>query len=162
MCRVTSGNGSQLLAAAMAVGAVGFLTVVPPAQAEPLIPPRACDSYVFNGEFRARGSNGWTVSFNSTGEYASGPAEVRFDDGGQVHGNVQFGRVVGNTIQFSIKWENNPQNIWNFWGRISDGGYAEGEEGRGAPGDATWFSETPLACSTPAPPEQLPPVEGLR
>jgi hypothetical protein len=162
MCKVINRNGSQLLAVATAIGVVGFLTVVPAAQAEPLLPPQACDSYKFNGDFRARGSNGWTVSFNSTGEYASGPAEVRFDDGGRVQGNVQSGRVVGNTIQFSIKWENNPQNIWDFWGRVSDGGHAEGDEGKGAPGDATWFSETPLACSTPAASQQLPPMEGLR
>ena len=159
MCQVINRNGSQLLAVATAIG---FLTAVPPAQAEPLIAPRACDNYVFNGEFRARGSNGWTVSFNSTGEYASGPAEVRFDDGGRVSGRVQSGRVVGNTIQFSIMWDNNPQNIWDFWGRTSDGGNVQGEEGKGAPGDATWFSETPLACSTPAAQQQLPPVEGLR
>ncbi len=161
MCQVFAVNHSQLLAGALAISAAGCLTVVPAAQAEPLIAPPACDKYVFNGEFRARGSNGWTVSFNSTGEYASGPAEVRFDDGGRVQGNVQSGRVVGNTIQFSIKWENNPQNIWDFWGRTSDGGFAQGDEGRGAPGDATWVSETPLGCATPATPQQLPPVEGL-
>lgn len=159
MCQVTV-NRSPLLAFSMAVGAVACLTVVPPAQAEPLLPPQACDKYVFNGEFRARGSNGWTVSFNSTGEYASGPAEVRFDDGGRVQGRVQSGRVVGNTIQFSIMWENNPQNIWNFWGRTTDGGNASGDEGKAGPGDATWYSETPLGCATPQ--QQLPPVEGLR
>lgn len=159
MCQVNSIR-SRLLVVSMAVGAVGCLGVVPSAQAEPLLPPQKCDKYVFNGEFRARGSNGWTVSFTSNGEYASGPAEVRFDDGGRVQGRVQSGRVVGNTIQFSIMWENNPQNIWNFWGQTSDGGNSSGSEGKAGPGDATWFSETPLGCATP--PQQQPPVEGLR
>ena len=151
---------SKLLAVATAIGAVGFFPVVPAAHGEPLLPPRACNKYVFNGEFRARGSNGWTVSFNSNGEYASGPAQVRFDDGGRVQGVVQSGRVIGNTIDFSIKWENNPNNVWNFWGRVNDGGNASGDEGRGGPGDSTWFSETPLGCATAQ--QQLPPVEGLR
>ncbi|GFG48894.1 hypothetical protein [Mycolicibacterium agri] len=153
---------SQSLAVATATGAaVGFLPVMPVAQAEPLLPPQPCDKYVFNGEYRVRGSNGWTVSFNSNGEYASGPAEVRFDDGGRVTGEVVSGRVVGNTIQFTIRWENNPHNQWNFWGRTSEGGHTKGEEGRAAPTDATWYAETPLACATP-PAAQLPPVEGLR
>src|ERR1700752_3381028 len=54
MSQVTARNASQLLAVPTAIGPVVFLPVVPTAQAEPLIPPRACEKYVFNGEFRAR------------------------------------------------------------------------------------------------------------
>jgi hypothetical protein len=143
MSGVTMRSNYRLFAAATAIGAVGFLPVVPSAQAYPF--DSGCDKYAFNGEFRARGSNGWTVTFNSSGEYASGPAVVRFDDGGQVSGHVASGRVVGNTINFDIVWHDKPHNSWYFQGLVRDG-HAEGRTG-----NTNWFSETPLACATPPP-----------
>lgn len=141
----------RLFAAATVIGALGFLPVAPSAQAYPF--DSGCDKYKFNGEFRARGHN-WTVSFNSTGEYASGPANVRFDDGGQVAGHVASGRVVGNTINFDIVWHDKPNNSWYFTGLVRDG-HAEGRTG-----NSNWFSETPLGCATPPP--ALGPVPNLR
>lgn len=131
------------------MGTIGFLPAAPPAQAYPF--DSGCDKYVFNGEFRARGSNGWTVTFNSTGEYAGGPATVRFDDGGQVSGNIVTGRIVGDAINFDIRWHDKPNNFWYFKGNIRDG-HATGTEGNQFnSGGANWFSETPLACATPPP-----------
>lgn len=149
-----SGRGI-IVAAAMAT-AVGALSAASPAQAYPF--DSGCDKYSFSGEFRARGSNGWTVTFNSNGEYAGGPAVVRFDDGGRVDGHVVSGRIVGKSINFDIMWHDKPNNFWYFKGDIRDG-RAQGTEGndfRG--GGATWFSETPLACATPPPPSGPPPT----
>jgi hypothetical protein len=162
MSVATIGNGPQLLAIATAIGAVGFLTVAPPTQADPRAPhplAPACDNYVFNGEFRIRGTPRnfiegdarWEVSFASTGKSAgTGPAVVTFDDGGRVTGRVIEGWVAGQAIEFRIMWDNN--SAWDFWGGVSDDGIARGGERLvgGDSKDADWYSLTPLACSTPA------------
>jgi hypothetical protein len=148
----------RLFAAATAMAAVGFPAVVPSAHAYPF--DSGCDKYAFSGEFRARGNN-WTVSFNSTGEYASGPAVVRFDDGGQVSGHVVSGRILGTAIDFDILWHDKPNNNWYFRGDIRDGS-AQGSQSTQFRGQGTnWFSQTPLACATP-PPAPAGPVPGLR
>src|SRR5216684_5454676 len=68
-------NRSQLLAAATAITAVGFLTVSPPAQAHPMLPlGPACSQYGFPGDFSLKQSNGPVVRFNATGPVASGTA----------------------------------------------------------------------------------------
>lgn len=139
------------------IGVAGILPITPVVQAYPF--DSGCDKYAFNGDFRARGNN-WTVAFNSTGEYASGPAVVRFDDGGQVSGHVVSGRIVGKAIDFNILWHDKPNNNWYFRGDIRDGN-AQGSQSTQFRGQGTnWFSQTPLACATPPP--QLGPAPGLR
>jgi hypothetical protein len=147
----------RVLAAATVIGAVGLLPVAPTAQAYPF--DSGCDKYAFNGEFRARGNN-WTLSFNSTGEYANGPAVVRFDDGGQVSGHIVSGRILGTSIDFNVLWHDKPNNNWYFRGDIRDGN-AQGSQSTQFRGQGTnWFGETPLACATP-PPAPSGPVPGL-
>ncbi|MEO3757997.1 hypothetical protein ABGB19_06875 [Mycobacterium sp. B14F4] len=148
----------RLFAAATATGLIGFLAVSPSAQAYPFA--SGCDKYAFNGEFRARGNN-WTVTFNSNGEYASGPAVVRFDDGGQVSGHVVSGRILGTAIDFNILWHDKPNNNWYFRGDVRDGN-AQGSQSTQFRGQGTnWLGQTPLACATP-PPAPSGPVPGLR
>jgi hypothetical protein len=147
----------RLFAAATVIGAVAFLPVAPSAHAYPF--DSSCDKYVFNGEFRARGDN-WTLTFNSTGEYANGPAVVRFDDGGQVAGHIVSGRILGTAIDFNVLWHDKPNNNWYFRGDIRDR-HAQGSQSTQFNGQGSnWFSETPLACAAP-PPAPAGPVPGL-
>jgi hypothetical protein len=156
---------SQILAAATTIAALGFSPIAPSAQANPLAPiplAPACDQYVFNGRFEARGTpldlgrSSWRVFFDSTGQSAgTSPAAVVFDDGGQVKGHVVAGGIQGRSINFRIKWDDKPDNFWSFWGTVGDDGIAHGDEqgpGTGAP----WSAWTPLSCATPAPQQPAP------
>ncbi len=97
------------------------------------------------------GRYAWRAFFTSTGRSAgTPPAAVVFSDGGQVKGNVIGGGIEGRSINFQIKWNDKPDNVWRFWGSIDDDGVARGAEdgpGSGAP----WEASTPLSCATPAP-----------
>jgi hypothetical protein len=161
---------SQILAAATTIAALGFLPVIPSAQANPLAPiplAPACDQYVFNGRFEVRGTpldlgrSGWRVFFNATGQSAgTPPAAVVFDDGGQLKGHVVAGGIQGRSINFRIKWDDKPDNFWSFWGTVVDDGFAHGtEEGPGS--GAPWSSQTPLSCATPAPQQPAPPQKKM-
>lgn len=97
MREVMGGNSTvQILSAAATIAALGFLTVAPPVQADPIasVPlAPACDQFVFNGRFEARGTpldherSGWKVFFDATGQSAgTPPAAVVFNDGGEVKG----------------------------------------------------------------------------
>ena len=116
----------------------------------------ACSQYAFNGEFVARGYDtygriGWTVTFTSTGQFPAGPAHVRFDDGGTVDGTVN-GAIRGAVMEFTIKWNDKPDNLWTFEGYVSDDGRVHDGEERKQPlaqGQARWDSLTPLVCYAP-------------
>jgi hypothetical protein len=75
------------------------------------------------------------VLFTSTGQSAgNGPAPVTFDDGGRVSGHVIGGRIEGHSINFQIKWDDKPDNVWNFSGTVDDGGVASVRSRGPAPG----------------------------
>ena len=147
--------------------AVAFLALAPPSQASPLAPlplAPACDQFVFNGRFEVVGTpadigrSGWRVFFTSSGRSAgTPPAAVVFYDGGQVKGNVTGGGIGGRSINFQIKWNDKPDNVWRFWGTIDDDGTARGAEDRPGSG-APWEAATPLACATPEPPPAQQPA----
>ena len=137
MLRITASN-CRFFAGASAAGLAAFLALAPSLQASPLAPPPlapACDQFAFNGRFEVDGSppdmgrSGWRVFFTSTGRSAgTPPAAVVFHDGGQVKGNVTGGGIEGRSINFQIKWNDKPDNVWRFWGTIDDDGIANGAE----------------------------------
>ena len=131
------------LAAATAIGAMGFLPIAPAAQAA----PKPCTWYGFDGEFPVRGlgqtgATGWTVTFNSTGSKASGSALAVFDDGGTVYGTVSGG-IDGRAVNLSITWNNKPNNVWTLTGTVEDDGLVHNG------GPSSWTSSRPLKCIDP-------------
>lgn len=171
MREVMGGNSTvQILSAATTIAALGFLTVAPPVQADPIAPvplAPACDQFVFNGRFEARGTpldherSGWKVFFDATGQSAgTPPAAVVFNDGGQVKGRVVAGGIQGRSINFRIKWDDKPDNFWSFWGTIGDDGFAHGDE-QGPGSGAPWSSQSPLSCATPVPQQPATPQKTM-
>ncbi|MFH5209123.1 hypothetical protein [Antrihabitans spumae] len=145
-------------AAAAVLAPVSMLVVAQPAQAAP--PSSYCTQYAFDGEFRARGypsgPTDWEVTFSSTGQFPSGPARVRFSDGGFVDGTVSGGAISGRQVEFTIKWKDKPNNYWRFLGFVGDDGLVtRGDQRRQAEGgyEALWYSERPLACVASTAPE---------
>jgi len=142
--------GGRRLATTVAVAAAGLFTAAPAAQAAD------CTQYAMNGEFVARGYDtygriGWTVTFTSTGQFPSGPAQVRFDDGGTVAGTVN-GAIRGVHMEYTIKWNDKPDNLWNFDGNVSGDGRIHGGVQLKLPNvqrKTRWDSLTPLVCYTP-------------
>jgi hypothetical protein len=90
MSQLTIVNRSQLLAAATAITAVGFLTLSPPAQAHPMLPlplAPACSQWGFPGLFALKQTAlGQTVSFNATGPNVN--AAMAEANDGEYHGPV--------------------------------------------------------------------------
>ncbi|MBJ8343729.1 hypothetical protein [Antrihabitans sp. YC2-6] len=147
-------------AAVAAIAPLAMLAVATPAQAAP--PSSACTQYAFNGEFRVQGyPSGWSpteweVTFSSTGQFPSGPARVKFADGGFVDGTVTGGAISGRQVEFTIKWKDKPNNYWRFLGFVGDDGLVyRGDERRQTEGgyEALWYSERPLDCIASTAPE---------
>jgi len=175
MSHVMLVNGSQLLAAATAIGAVGFLTVSPPAQAHPMFPlGPACSQYGFPGVFTLKQSNGDTVRFNSTGLAASGPATATGGSNGPLQGSVSGG-IQADKLDFKVTW--GPNSVGDYTGSVGGDGFAHGDTSdeyqpfigvfdstASAPnGVAHWDSTVPLMCITaaaPPPPPPPPPLIG--
>jgi hypothetical protein len=144
MSQLTNVNRSQLLAAATAISAMGFLTVSPPVQAHPMLPlAPACNQYVFNGDFALKQSYGGVVSFNSTGPAASGVA-LNGQDSGLVTGGIQ-----GRNVDFTITWGGQPLYApFRYTGTVGDDALIhDGVVDSAIP----WHSTGPLGCATPAP-----------
>jgi hypothetical protein len=140
MSQLTNVNRSQLLAAATAISAMGFLTVSPPVQAHPMLPlAPACNQYLFNGDFTFRQDNGALIGFNSTGPVASG--KIR-DHPGTVTGIIQ-----GHNVDFTINW--GPDNQPEYIGTVGDDALIHNGTEVGT--FFTWESTSPLGCATPAP-----------
>jgi hypothetical protein len=138
MSQLTIVNRSQLLAAATAITAMGFLTVSPPVQAHPMLPlAPACNQYVFNGDFALKQSYGGVVSFNSTGPAASGVA-LNGQDSGLVTGGIQ-----GRNVDFTIDWGGQRPDVREYTGTVGDDGLVHnGVMG----GVISWDSTRPLGC----------------
>jgi hypothetical protein len=155
MLHVIIVNRSQLLAAATAISAVvGFLTVPPPAQAHPILPP--CSQWGFPGDFLLKQANGDTVEFNATGPVVD--AESASATGG-INGPLQAhgvgGAIKGSHVDFEILWslgDPGPGSAGRYTGVVGYDGFAHGytyDEKSPGPG-AHWDSLVPLVCITPA------------
>jgi hypothetical protein len=157
MSQLTIVNRSQLLAAATAISAAGFLPLAPPAQAHPMLPfplAPACSQWGFPGDFALNQTNNDTVRFSSTGSVASGQAVAGRADGtlvGQVSGGIQ-----GDKLDFTISW--NPsvfssRAIGDYTGTVGADGFAHGDtHDELSPASAHWDSAVPLVCTTTAAP----------
>ncbi|RDH76074.1 hypothetical protein DVS77_23665 [Mycolicibacterium moriokaense] len=146
------------------MAAAGVLVAAPAADAD----PAGCAQFGFDGRYELTGSNGWWVTFNSTGPRPTGSATVNFLDGGKVSGNIIDGAIAGRAFTLAIVWGDKPNNIWDFYGTVGDDGQINdgGESLRNIPGDyggevaSSWRSVTPLKCmdapaaSPPAAPAQ--------
>ena len=162
MLQLTSVNRAQLLVAATAITAMGFLTVSPPVQAHPMLPlAPACNQYVFNGDFTLRQDNGALISFNSTGPVASGPAHATGGDRGGFDGNVTGG-IQGDKLDFEISWgiiytNQSTPSKGHYTGFVGNDGFGHGDTFDESGGSsAHWDSTVPLVCSTPATPPLAP------
>jgi hypothetical protein len=162
MSHVIIVNRSQLLAAATAITAVGFLTVSPPAEAHPMLPlAPACSQWGFPGVFTLKQSSGDDVRFNATGPDASGVmAEA---NSGEYHGPVTGG-ITGDNLDFTIPWrgrgvpDNGPLlSKGRYQGSVGNDGFAHGQTHDELSIDfAHWDSTVPLVCTTPAAPAAGP------
>jgi hypothetical protein len=156
---------SQLLAAATAITAVGFLTVAPPAQAHPMLPfplAPACSQWGFPGLFALKQTVfGQTVSFNATGPNANGAMAEAND--GEYHGPVT-GAITGDNLDFTIPWRQRgqpddapPVSKGRYQGSVGTDGFAHGETHDELANDHShWDSTVPLVCTTPAAPAAGP------
>jgi hypothetical protein len=141
MSQLTNVNRSQLLAAAAAITAMGFLTVSAPARAHPMLPlAPACNQYVFNGDFTFRNDRSGPISFNSTGPVASGTVRAG-NDSGTVTGSIQ-----GRNVDFTITWGGQPLYApAKYIGTVGDDALIHD----GVVDDAVyWHSTSPLGCQS--------------
>jgi hypothetical protein len=163
-------NRSQLLAAATALSAVGFLTVSPPAQAHPMLPlAPACSQWGLNGIFSLQQSNGDTVSFTMNGPAASGTAHATGGLNGPLQGPVSGG-IQGDKLDFKVTW--GAHSVGDYTGSVGSDGFAHGDTSDeyqpfgdvfgnvSAPYVAHWDSTVPLVCTTPAAAPPPPPLIG--
>jgi hypothetical protein len=158
MSQSTTVTSPQLLAAAAAITAVGFLTLSPPAQAHPMLPlAPACSQWGFPGNFSLKQSNGDIVQFNATGPVISGVPTASASGGinGPLQGGGVGGGVKGNHVDFEILWslgDPGPGSVGRYIGVVGNDGFAHGstyDEKSPGPG-ARWLSLVPFVCTTPA------------
>jgi hypothetical protein len=162
--------------AATSIGAAGFLSVSPPAQAHPILPlplAPACSQWGFPGNFSLKQSNGDTVTFNATGPVASGPAQATGGTNGSFGGAVSGG-IQGDKLDLRINWGivNHQSSLGHYTGTVGNDGLAHGDTqdelgdaGNGGGGSfstlggpsAHWDSTVPLVCTTPAAAPVAPP-----
>lgn len=158
---------SGVFAAAMAIGAVGFLTVPTPAQADPMLPLAPACQYGFTGSEGFSGREGSVDVLQSNGAavhlLTDGPFDVvgvaratgTGGSGQDTMAGIVKGGLRGNQLAFTITWNNGP--IGKYTGVVDDGGFVSGTtfdvvnpESR-----ATWRLFERLQCVTPpAAPEQ--------
>ncbi len=157
MSQLTILNKScQVFAAATAISAVGFLTVSPPAQAHPILPP--CSQWGFPGNFSLKQSNGDTVRFYATGPTVSGfvPATATGGINGPLQNVGVDGNIQGSHVDFAIDWGSESANpsIGRYTGQVGYDGFAHGGTyDELSPGPAAhWDSLVPFVCITPAGP----------
>ncbi|HEX2286939.1 MAG TPA: hypothetical protein VHI10_19305 [Mycobacterium sp.] len=156
---VRRGAVAALFVAAPLAGAL--LSVPAPAQADPMLPlAPACDQYGFTGDVQLRQSNGWNVSFSSTGPVASGPATATGPGGAKMHGTISGG-IQGRNVDLTIRWDNGPRG--HYTGTVGNDVHLSGNSVDEAnPGStATYRSTFPIGCITPAagPAPQKPPEQ---
>jgi hypothetical protein len=145
------------LAAATAIGAVGYLTVPAVAQAYPMVPlAPACTQYAFPGDyFDFYTTKEYKVSVQSTGT-TLGPRAVtffRFSGTNGVYGNAS-GRISGRSVNLNVNWPDGTPG--QYVGTIDDNGIAHGYVLNGG---ADWKSDTPLTCTATTPDAAPPPAK---
>src|SRR5262249_1218832 len=110
----------------------------------------------FTGNFAFNQSNGFSVSFPSTGTTASGPATA------MPGGNTGFvsGWIEGRQIHFLIRWpwaNGGAGATGSYSGTVDDNGFASGSTVDVIDRErASWNSTVPLGCVTPAAPAPQP------
>jgi hypothetical protein len=169
MSHVTILKRSQLLAAATAISAIGFLTVSAPAQAHPMIPlAPACATYLWpgGGVFTITAGNGTTTNISTSQDYVVGRA-FYLADGAQAadatYGNPSGGITGGTSIDITIKWDQGPGAGYtsHFTGKINDDGLASGVLTLGNRQD-NWSSSQQFSCITQAPAPAPAPAPAAR
>jgi hypothetical protein len=145
---MTTKQKKAFAAWATATAALGLLTGPALAQATPMIPLGVgCTQYQLTGNFAFNQSNGYSVSFPSTGTTASGTATAT--PGGNT-GTVS-GWVEGRTIHFRISWREGG-DVGSYTGFVDDNGFASGSTTDILNSKyASWNSTVPLGCVTPTP-----------
>lgn len=112
-----------------------------PAHAYPTVPlAPACLQYGFPGDVQIRQSNGWNVSFSSTGTTASGPATAKGASGAEMHGPIS-GSINQRHVELAVKWDSGQTG--SYAGDVGDDGKAHGTTG-----SASWDTVFPLSCIT--------------
>jgi hypothetical protein len=147
------------IAAATAIGAVGFLTCPALAQAAPPFPlAPACSQYGFSDPFTVTQSNGWTVYVNQTGKVdktIQGRAVTSDSNGKNLKGgNISGANINGRDIVFAIDWDDTGRG--NYSGRVEDDGFARGLSSGAEPSASPWQSLRQMPCLTQSAPQQPP------
>jgi len=155
---MTTKQKTAFTAWATATAALGLLTGPALAQATPVIPLGVgCTQYQFTGNFALNQPNGFSVSFISTGQAASGQAAAT-PVGGHVAlgtGTVSGG-IQGRSIDFTIHWSG---ATGRYAGYVSDDGFVHDGftyDEKDPFSTAGWNSTVPLGCVTPAAPAPQP------
>jgi Bacterial TSP3 repeat len=162
MSRLTIMKKSRVLAAATAIGAAGFLTVSPPAQADPMLPlAPACDQYGFPDDyFDLTTTKDYYVSVQSKGT-TLGPGAVtafKFTGTNGVYGDASGGITGANSFDLNVNWDDGAPG--QYVGVIDDNGFVHGYVLNGG---ADWKSDEPLKCTTSPPTtDPAPPGPGGR
>jgi hypothetical protein len=152
---------AQVLAAATAITAMGFLTGPTSAQARPILPlAPLCHQYQFPGNFTLRWDDGEVVLFSSYGLEARGPTATTYNDGRQSHAVVSGGMNGLKNVDFTI--DSGSSVPEHYTGAVADDGYVHGGVVTDQVGSHHWDStERPFACVlAPAPataPQPAPP-----
>jgi hypothetical protein len=154
MSQLTIVNRSQLFTAATAITAAGLLTLLPPAQAHPMLPfplDPACSQWGFNGKFSLKQSNGDTVRFNTTGPSPRGVLAEATTPNGPEQGSAT-GDIKGDKFFIDIGWDVVPFSDGQYSGVVGNDGFVHGETFDADNGNsrALWDSTVPLVCTTPA------------
>jgi hypothetical protein len=140
-------------AAAMAMSAVGVIYPAP-AQALP-----ACVQFGFPGDVNLIQTDGWSVSFSSTGSLASGPATARHSGGQTLNGTVSGG-IEGKKINVVTTWNNGSRG--HYTGTVGDDYHMSGTttdigQGHAFGPKVPYRSQFPISClTTPDPPQANP------
>jgi hypothetical protein len=148
---------SRAFAAATAAISVAGLVIVPaPAQALP-----ACVQFGFPGDVNLRQSDGWNVTFSSTGSLASGPAQARSDSGAVMNGTIAGGSgIEGKKINVVINWDGGARG--HYTGTVGDDYHMAGTttdigQGHAFGPRVPYRSQFPISClTTPDPPQANP------
>jgi hypothetical protein len=145
-------NRSQLLAAATAITAVGFLTLAPPAQAKPTLPlAPGCSQWALPTVFILKQTNGDTVRMDTVTK----KAQATGGSNGALQGPVEY-FIQGDKLHFSIYWQDSYSGTYE--GTVGDDGFAHGETHQITDRNvfAFWDSTVRLVCATPAAPPAGP------
>ena len=139
---------SQLLGAATALIALGFLMASAPAQADPMLPlAPPCEQYGFPGGLTLEQAGGWRVELTSSGPFADGTAVATKQGQPTMHGSVSGG-IRGRHADFTIQWDTGPRG--RYTGDIDQSGFAHGTgfDEVNPSSTTTWDSTTPFECAT--------------